>query len=101
MKRITKPFEKEMAKDVDLLIGLHAHGSNMKIIDACAEYGNDFLLLPCCVIDEPIIRQPNVDWLESLYQYARSKGLPVQKETLNFKGQNVILFTERGLMRKK
>lgn len=30
--RIHKAFEKEMAKDFDLLIGLHAHGSNMKII---------------------------------------------------------------------
>ncbi len=57
---ISEGLEKEMAKDFDLLIGLHAHGSNMKIIEAAAEYKKSFILMPCCVIDEPIVPQPNI-----------------------------------------
>src|SRR3989344_2633402 len=54
IRRESQPFTDSMAKDYELLIGLHAHGSNMKIIDACYKYGKKFALLPCCVIDEPI-----------------------------------------------
>ena len=75
MPRIDKNFEKEMAKDFDLLIGLHAHGSNMKIIEAAAEYKKDFILMPCCVIGEPIIPQPNIDWFKSLEEYVKNLGL--------------------------
>jgi hypothetical protein len=91
--RIAKPFEKEMAQDFDLLIGLHAHGSNMKIIQACQEYKKDFVLLPCCVIDEPIVKRPGVNWLESLIEYAQSKGLNVKKAELNFVGQSIIIYS--------
>lgn len=96
-KKVAKPFEEEMAKDFDLLIGMHAHGSNMKIINACKKYGKDFLLLPCCVIDEPIIPQPGINWLTSLIDYAMKLGFEVKHDKLNFKGQNVLIYTNKYL----
>ena len=99
-KRITGVFDPVMAKDFDLLIGLHAHGSNLQIIDACKKYGKDFLLLPCCVIDEPLIKRPDVDWMESLIDYAKGKGFEVKRDELNFKGQNVLIYSDKHLIKK-
>jgi hypothetical protein len=86
-----------MAKNYDLLIGLHAHGSNLQIIDAAKKYDKDFLILPCCVIDEPLVKRPNVNWLESLIDYATEKDFEVKKDILNFKGQNILIYTDRYL----
>ena len=86
--RANATFEKEMAKNFDLLIGLHAHGSNMKIIEAAAEYHIDFILMPCCVIDEPITPQANINWFDSLEKYANKLGITTQRFELNFSGQN-------------
>ena len=91
--RIDKPFEKEMAREFDVLIGLHAHGSNLKIIDSCSEYGKKFVLLPCCVIDEPIKIKPGIDWLESLVDYAQDEGFEVGRDKLNFAGQDTVIFS--------
>ncbi len=99
VKRIDLPFEEEIAHDFDLLIGLHAHGSNMKIINAAAKYKKDFVLFPCCVIGEPIKVQPNINWMDSLEKYAKELGLPVEKVTLNFVRQSTGIFT-RGLSSK-
>ena len=96
-KRIIGVFKPEMTKDFDLLIGLHAHGSNLQIIDACKKYGKDFLLLPCCVIDEPLVKKPGVNWLESLIDYAVDEGFDVKKDELNFKGQNILIYTDKHL----
>ena len=85
-----------MARGFDLLIGLHAHGSNMKLIEAAAEYRKDFILLPCCVIDEPITPQPNINWLDSLEEYANDLGLGTERFELNFKGQNIGFFSKRA-----
>lgn len=91
--RIDSAFEKWMAADFDLLIGLHAHGSNMKIIEAAAEHRKGFILMPCCVIDEPITPQPNVDWFDSLEQYANDLGVSTRRFDLNFKGQNIGFYS--------
>lgn len=72
--RIDLPFEEEMSKDFDLLIGLHAHGSNIKIINSAAKYHKDFVLFPCCVIDEPIEIRSRVNWMDSLEEYAKNLG---------------------------
>ncbi|EKD44723.1 MAG: hypothetical protein ACD_71C00031G0002 [uncultured bacterium (gcode 4)] len=95
--RIKGIFKEEMAKDFDLLIGLHAHGSNLQIIQAAKKYHKDFLLLPCCVIDEPLIKRPGVNWLESLIDYAQNMGFGVKKDTLHFKGQNTLIYTDKYL----
>ncbi|HSX24634.1 MAG TPA: hypothetical protein VLG69_01575 [Candidatus Andersenbacteria bacterium] len=95
--RISKGFVKEMAKDFNLIVGLHTHGSNMNIIDITAEYHKDFVLLPCCVIDEPIIPQADINWLDSLEEYAKQIGHQVKRFELNFKGQNIGLYTQTYL----
>ena len=82
-----------MASDYDMLIGLHAHGSNLKIIDSCCKYKKNFVLLPCCVIDEPIEIKPDINWLESLVKYAENKGFTVGRDTLGFKGQDVFIYS--------
>ena len=81
-------------EDFDLLIGLHAHGSNMKIIEATAEYKKSFILMPCCVIDEPIIPQPNINWLDSLEEYANKLGIETERFGLNFRGQNIGFYSK-------
>src|SRR5690606_1739565 len=86
---ITKPFTPEMAEGFDLLIGMHAHGVMRYIIEASAKYGIDFVILPCRVIDEPIIKQRDINWRESLYNYAKELGLPVKKIQFNFMGKNI------------
>ncbi len=93
--RINGAFEKEMAKDFDLLLGLHAHGSNMKIIEVAAEMNKDFVLLPCCVIDEPVIPQANINWFDSLEEYANKLGVKTKRFELNFRGQNKGFYSIR------
>ena len=93
VERISAVFEKEMAKEVDLLVGLHAHGSNIKIIQAALEYKKDFAVLPCCVIDEPVEKVSGINWLNSLFDYACSLGLKPRKAILNFAGQRTIIYT--------
>ena len=90
--RRNAPFAPEMAADFDLLIAMHAHGCNVQIIDAAKEYGRDFLLLPCCIIDEPLRPAPGVHWLQCLADYARSQGFALEPFRLNFKGQNIGLY---------
>lgn len=94
--RITRGFTKELAVETDLLIGLHAHGSNMAIIEVAAEMEKDFVLFPCCVIDEPIEKRANVNWMDSLEEYAKSLGHEVKRIKLNFVGQDIGLYTKRG-----
>ncbi|MEA2104233.1 MAG: hypothetical protein U9P79_06295, partial [Candidatus Cloacimonadota bacterium] len=94
VNRISKTFEIDMAKYYDLLIGLHAHGSNMKIIEASAKYKTGFILLPCCVIDEPIEKKSDIDWFESLEEYSQQLGHKTERFELNFKGQNVGFYAK-------
>lgn len=92
VNRITAPFEEEMAKDYDLLIGLHAHGSNMKILNVAARDHKDFLILPCCVIDEPIEVKGGINWMDSLEEYAVNLHLPVKRHVFNFVRQSTALY---------
>lgn len=93
VRYLPTPFQTHHGAQFDLLIGMHAHGCNAWIIDAAAEYGCGFILFPCCVIDEPFFPRRGVHWLESLADYATRLGLPVHPIRLNFKGQNIGLFT--------
>ncbi len=89
---IQAKFEVEHAANFELLIGMHAHGCNAKIIDAAERFGCAFVIFPCCVIDEPFYPRLGVHWLESLADYAIRKGLSIDCFRLNFKGQNIGLF---------
>ncbi len=96
VSRITAPFEEEMASDFDLLIGLHAHGSNIKILNVAANLKKDFLILPCCVIDEPIEVKGGINWMNSLEKYAINLDLPVKRHTFNFVRQSTALYLIEG-----
>jgi len=89
---IPAEFEPDMGRDFDMLLAMHAHGCNVKIIDAAAAYGCGFIIFPCCVIGEPFYPRLGVHWLESLAGYAVLKGHALQALRLNFKGQNIGLF---------
>jgi hypothetical protein len=89
--RMDRTFEPEIGRHFDLLIGMHAHGCNAKVIDAAAEFGCGFVLFPCCVIDEPFYPPLGVKWLESVVDYAVRRGHTVHPFRLNFKGQNIGL----------
>lgn len=89
--RADRPFDPELARHFDLLIGMHAHGCNAQIIDAALAVGCGFVLFPCCVIDEPFVPPPGVHWLQGLAEYALNKGHTLYPFRLNFKGQNIGL----------
>lgn len=85
-------FETQHAGGFDILIGMHAHGCNVKIIKAAAQYNCAFVLFPCCIIDEPFVPPPGMHWLESLMDYAIQQGHVVKPFRLNFRGQNIGLY---------
>ena len=93
VRHISKPYATEMGAQFDLLIGMHAHGCNAKIIDAATAYGCGFILFPCCVIDEPFYPPIGVQWLESLTDYAARQNHAIYPFRLNFKGQNIGLYS--------
>jgi hypothetical protein len=97
---IQAPFSVELARGFDLLVAMHAHGCNAAIIEAAAQYGCGFAIFPCCVIDEPFYPPRGVLWLESLAHYAVQLGVPVYTVRLNFKGQNVGLYSPGRCKRK-
>ncbi|HLF88169.1 MAG TPA: hypothetical protein VI451_04435 [Anaerolineales bacterium] len=90
--RLVCPFELEMAGDFDLLVAMHAHGCNIQLIRAAAEFGREAILLPCCVIGEPLIPPPGVHWIQALVDVAVQNGFTVEPFRLNFKGQNIGLY---------
>jgi hypothetical protein len=92
VRRMNTEFEPQQAVGFDLLIGMHAHACNVKIIDAAARHGCGFVIFPCCVIGEPFYPPLGVHWLESLADYALRQGHIIQPFRLNFKGQNIGLF---------
>ena len=91
---IDQEFNLEMAQKFDLLVGMHAHGCNVKIIDAAKKFGRGFILMPCCIIDEPLYPESGVHWLECLAEYAVKKGFVLHTFRLNFRGQNIGLYAE-------
>jgi len=90
--RLDRAFTPEMARDFDLLIALHAHGCNIMLIDTAAACRRRVILLPCCIIDEPLIPAAGVHWLQCVADYANSRGFAVEPFRLNFKGQNIGLY---------
>jgi hypothetical protein len=87
--RLNRNFEPTIAQDFDVLLGLHAHGCNLSIINSAKTHDCDFVLMPCCVIDEPAVPPPNIHWLPWLADYATQQGFKIEYFKLNFKGQNL------------
>jgi hypothetical protein len=93
--RIDAPFRPEMAAHFDLLVAMHAHGCNILLLDAAAEHGRDVILLPCCIIHEPVVPAPGTHWLECVVEQATRRGFQIVPFRLNFKGQNIGLYAHR------
>ncbi|MCA9897478.1 MAG: hypothetical protein H6654_11430 [Ardenticatenaceae bacterium] len=89
---ITRPFAPELAEQFDLLVSMHAHGCNVQLIDVAATSGKPIILLPCCIIDEPLLPAPGQHWIACLMEYAQERNLLVRPFRLNFRGQNIGLF---------
>lgn len=97
--RLNRRFEPEMAQDFDLLVAMHAHGCNIQLIDAAARFERDLILLPCCVIHEPILPPPGVHWIQWIVTYTLEKGFAVEPFRLNFKGQNIGIYARKKASR--
>ena len=89
--RIDRPFSADLAEPFDLLVSMHAHGCNVQLIDVAAASGKQIILLPCCIIDEPLLPEPGQHWIACLMEYALAKNLVVTPFRLNFRGQNIGL----------
>lgn len=90
--RLTQPFAPELAEPFDLLVSMHAHGCNIQLIDVAAATQKKVILLPCCIIDEPLLPAPGQHWMACLVEYALAKNLVVEPFRLNFRGQNIGLY---------
>lgn len=97
VKRISSEYSSEMIKDFDLVVGIHLHGANIQIIEDCKKYDKDFLLMPCCVIGEPIEKREGVNWRKSLIGYALSLGHDVKTVHFNIMGKSIGLYTDSHL----
>jgi hypothetical protein len=93
--RLNREFEPGMVGDFDLLVAMHAHGCNIQMIDAASALGREVILLPCCVIHEPILPPPGVHWIQWLAEYVIGKGFAVEPFRLNFKGQNIGIYARQ------
>jgi hypothetical protein len=97
LARVYKSFGIDMAQEYDLLVSLHGHGCMMNIVDSAHNFKKDFAIVPCCVIDEPIIKERNIDWTKSLFEKADQLGLNPSYFNLRFKGKNIGIYTKNFL----
>lgn len=93
---IDHEFAPEMAAQFDLLVSMHAHGCNIQLIDVAAATQQKIILLPCCIIQEPLLPAPGQHWIACLVEYALAKNLSVEPFRLNFRGQNIGLYIHSG-----
>jgi hypothetical protein len=84
-------FGPALGRRYDLLVALHAHGSNLAVLDTAAAAGSSCVVLPCCVVDEPAAPGPGQNWFLWLVERARDLGLEPEFFALNFAGQNLGL----------
>ena len=89
LPRLHRKFTSDMGSAFDLLIGLYAHGQNLAIVEAVAEYGCEALLIPCCANDEPFTPPKGKDWFEWLIAYIEELELSTELFALDMTGQNI------------
>lgn len=97
VSRIDSEFSPDMSQHFDLLVAMHAHGCNIQLIESALQYDCDLILLPCCVIHEPILPPAGVEWIQWLVEYVIEKGFIVAPFRLNFKGQNIGIYARPRL----
>jgi hypothetical protein len=82
-------FGPALGRRYDLLVALHAHGSNLAVLETVARAHNSCVVLPCCVVEEPAAPTPDQNWFLWLVDQARALGLEPEFFALNFSGQHV------------
>jgi hypothetical protein len=82
-------FGPALGRRYDLLVALHAHGSNLAVLDTAAQAHNSCVVLPCCVVEEPSAPGPGQNWFLWLAEHARGLGLQPEFFSLNCSGQHV------------
>ncbi len=87
--RITAPYQPRLGERFDLLVALHAHGTNLAVLDTAARAGSSCVVMPCCVIEEPSVPPRDQNWFMWLVGRAAGLGLDPRLFYLNFHGQNV------------
>jgi hypothetical protein len=87
--RITASYQARLGERFDLLVALHAHGTNLAVLDTVARAGSSGVVLPCCVIEEPEVPPRDQNWFMWLVERAAALGLDPRLFYLNFHGQNV------------
>ncbi len=90
--QIAEAFRPELARRFDLLVALHAHGCTIEVLKAAARFRRQAIVMPCCIIDEPLLPPPGVHWLQCVAEEAVGLGLQVTVFRLNFKGQSIGLY---------
>jgi hypothetical protein len=94
IEHINDVFKPEMVKDFDLIVGLHAHGCMYHTIEQCASLDKKFVLLPCCVVDEPIEKPHGINWKDFIAGLAKDIHKDkTQVTNLDFVGNNLTIFT--------
>lgn len=92
VERITDIFRPEMVKGFDLIVGLHAHGCMYHTIEQSAIHDKNFILVPCCIVDEPIEKPYGVNWDAYVSRLAK-ESIPDSKETkLNIMGNSLTIY---------
>jgi SAM-dependent methyltransferase len=95
IKHINSIFLPEMVKDYDLIVGLHAHGCMFHSIEQCKSLDKKFLLLPCCVVGEPVEKEYGTNWTDQVETYAKSLfGDQCQTTNQNFVGNSFTIFNK-------
>jgi len=92
VEHITEEFDVSMVNDFDLIVSLHGHGCMYPIIEQCALEAKPFVILPCCVIGEPVEKQYGINWDEQVFNAAKERFDDVGKTNLNFVGNNMTIF---------
>ena len=80
---------------VALSMFVAADGDLKQSIMGAVMYGRSFVLIPCCIIDEPVYPPHGIRWQQCLLDYAIGRGRDTHAFQLNFSGQN-IGFYSRG-----
>jgi hypothetical protein len=87
--RVTALYRPGLGERFDLLVALHAHGTNLAVLDTAARAGSSCVVMPCCVIEEPAVPPREQNWFTWLLERAAELGLDPRLFYLNFSGQNV------------
>ncbi|VAW36826.1 hypothetical protein MNBD_CHLOROFLEXI01-3618, partial [hydrothermal vent metagenome] len=66
-----------------------------QLIDVAETSQKKIILLPCCIIQEPLLPAPGQHWIACVVEYALAKNLSVEPFRLNFRGQNIGLYISK------